>query len=135
LPVQFFEHNVIQLKHVYEKGRRVSGGVRFLVDGLWPRGIKKTNLEMQAWLRDVAPSTALRRWFGHDPAKWDEFRRRYAAELKAHPEAWAPILMASRRGRVTLLYGARDAEHNNAVALKEYLERKLRRSPRRSRKS
>jgi len=90
---------------------------------------------MQAWLRDVAPSTALRRWFGHDPAKWAEFRRRYAAELKGHPDAWEPILKASRRGRVTLLYGARDAEHNNAVALKEYLERKIRRSPRRSRKS
>jgi uncharacterized protein YeaO (DUF488 family) len=76
-------------------------------------------------LRDVAPSAELRVWFGHDPAKWAEFRRRYFRELDAHPEAWKPLLEAARRGTVTLLFSARDAEHNNAVALKEYLERHL----------
>ena len=122
---------MIQLKRVYDKGDSDSDGVRFLVERLWPRAIKKTDLQMEAWLRDVGPSTQLRRWFGHDPAKWDEFRRRYAAELKVHPEAWEPILKASRRGRVTLLYSSHDTEHNNAVALKEYLERKLRHPGRR----
>ena len=119
---------MLQLKRVYDKGSIVSDGARFLVERLWPRGIKKTDLKLQGWLRDVGPSTELRRWFGHDPAKWNEFRRRYAGELKAHPEALEPILKASRRGRVTLLYSSHDTEHNNAVALKQYLERKLRRS-------
>jgi uncharacterized protein YeaO (DUF488 family) len=118
---------MIQLKRVYDKGGSASDGVRFLVERLWPRGIKKTDLKVDGWLREVAPSTQLRQWFGHDPAKWDEFRRRYDAELKAHPDAWEPILKASGRGRVTLLYSSHDTEHNNAVALKEYLERKLRR--------
>ena len=81
-------------------------------------------LRLDDWLKDVAPSDALRRWFGHDPAKWDEFQRRYFAELDAHPDAWQPMLQAAQRGTVTLVYGARDTEHNNAVVLKAYLEEK-----------
>ncbi len=92
---------------------------------MWPRGIKKEDLHLDAWLRDVAPSNELRKWFGHDPAKWDEFRRRYAAELDANPTAWQPLLDAARQGDVTLLFGARDAEHNQAVALQECLEKQL----------
>jgi uncharacterized protein YeaO (DUF488 family) len=84
--------------------------------------VKREALDLDGWLKDVAPSDALRRWFGHDPARWDEFRRRYFTELDGKSEAWRPILEAARRGNVTLLYSARDAEHNNAVALKAYLE-------------
>ncbi len=114
---------MIQLKRAYEPAER-SDGTRLLVERLWPRGIKKTELRLDGWLKDAAPSTELRRWFSHDPAKWDEFRRRYEAELDASPEAWAPILEASRRGTVTLIYSSHDTEHNNAVALREYLNRK-----------
>ena len=95
-------------------------GVRFLVDRLWPRGVKKTDLRIDGWLKDVVPSDSLRRWFGHDPKKWSEFRRRYHAELDQHPEVCGEIRKAARRGRVTLVYSAHDAEHNNAVALKDY---------------
>ena len=99
-------------------------GKRVLVDRLWPRGLSKAALGDADWVRDVAPSNALRQWFGHDPAKWDEFRMRYFAELDAHPDAVA-VLRAklSPRGRNTLLFGARDEVHNNAVALREYLQR------------
>jgi uncharacterized protein YeaO (DUF488 family) len=101
-----------------------SDGARFLVDRLWPRGVKKTDLRLDAWFKEVAPSAALRSWFGHDPEKWTEFRRRYFAELDSHPETLLPIREAMRRGPVTLVYDARDEEHNNAVALKEYLEKR-----------
>lgn len=97
-------------------------GTRFLVDRLWPRGIKKEKLEMQAWLKDVAPSPDLRKWFAHDPAKWEEFQQRYRAELEAHPDAWQPILEGAKQGDVTLLYSARDTVHNSAVLLKTFLE-------------
>jgi uncharacterized protein YeaO (DUF488 family) len=121
-----------KLKRVYE--REESGdGVRYLVERLWPRGVKKTALRIDGWLKDAAPSTELRKWFSHDPAKWEEFRRRYFAELDRAPEAWAPIREAARQGIVTLLYSSHDAEHNNAAALKEYIERKgarLRSGPR-----
>lgn len=80
---------------------------------------------MDAWMREVAPSGDLRRWFGHDAGRWEEFRRRYFAELDGRPESWMPLLEAARKGPVTLLYSARDTEHNQAVALKEYLESKL----------
>ena len=112
---------MIRLKWVYDMVGP-EDGVRFLVERLWPRGVKKTSLRMDGWLKDAAPSDGLRRWFGHDPAKWDEFRRRYAAELDDHPEALAPIEEAARQGVVTLIYSSRDAEHNNALALQEYLE-------------
>lgn len=114
---------MIKIKRAYDPPAR-GDGKRYLVDRLWPRGVTKEKLQMDGWLKDVAPSEALRKWFGHDPAKWDEFQRRYFAELDAHPDAWQPILRAAQRGNVTLVYGARDTEHNDAVALKAYLEKK-----------
>jgi uncharacterized protein YeaO (DUF488 family) len=113
---------VIVVKRVYENPEP-EDGTRFLVERLWPRGMKKESLPMNGWLKDVAPSDAVRRWFGHDPAKWDEFRRQYFAELDGRSEAWRPLLEAAQKGTVTLLYSARDLEHNNAAALKEYLEK------------
>ncbi|KAA0088746.1 DUF488 family protein [Paraburkholderia sp. T12-10] len=101
------------------------GRVRFLVDRMWPRGVTKDTLRLEAWLRDVAPSTALRRWFGHDPERWEEFRERYHAELDANPQAWQPLVDAAKRSPVVLLFGARDREHNQAVVLREYLLHKL----------
>jgi uncharacterized protein YeaO (DUF488 family) len=105
------------------------GAARYLVDRIWPRGISKASLRLTDWLPAVAPSNELRRWFGHDPERWPEFRRRYAAELDDHPEASEPLLAAAAQGDVLLLYGAKDTEHNNAVALKEYLERRLSAQP------
>ncbi len=118
---------MIILKRAYESASRADG-TRFLVERLWPRGVSKTKLQVDAWLKDAAPSTELRRWFAHDPEKWNEFRRRYRNELDAQPEAYRPIVSAARRGRVTLVYSSHDEQHNNAVALKEYLDRKVRRS-------
>ena len=112
----------IKIKRAYDPPAR-GDGKRFLVDRLWVRGMTKEKLQLDAWLKDVAPSDALRKQFHHDPARWDEFQRRYFVELDAHPDAWQPILQAAQRGNVTLVYGARDAEHNNAVALKAYLEK------------
>jgi 2-amino-4-hydroxy-6-hydroxymethyldihydropteridine diphosphokinase len=117
---------MIRVKRVYESPE-VGDGARFLVERLWPRGVKKASLKMEAWLKDVAPSDGLRSWFGHDPAKWDEFQIRYRKELDAKPDALQPVIKASLRGEVTLLYSARDTEHNNAVALKSYLEEILHR--------
>ncbi len=115
---------MIRLKRVYEK-EKPQDGARYLVERLWPRGIRKADLRLDDWLKETGPSTALRQWFGHDPAKWDEFRRRYFEELDAEPERWEPIVRAARRRTVTLLYSSHDTDHNNAVALKEYLDRKL----------
>jgi uncharacterized protein YeaO (DUF488 family) len=100
-------------------------GRRFLVERLWPRGVRKDALRMEAWLPEVGPSTELRKWFGHDPGRWAEFRRRYSAELDAHPEAWRPLADAAAAGDVCLLYSSRDREHNNAVALRDYLIARL----------
>ncbi len=111
---------MISTKRVYEPFE-AADGVRFLVERLWPRGMKKESLHMDGWLKDVAPSDSLRRWFGHDPAKWTEFRERYFAELDGKPNAIRPIMDASRQGNVTLLYSAHDTVANNAAALKEYL--------------
>ena len=118
---------MIQLKRVYDKAAP-EDGKRFLVERLWPRGIKKSDLCVEAWLKDVGPSTALRQWFGHDPRRWDEFRRRYFHELEKNGEACKPIQRAAERGRVTLVYSSHDTEHNNAVALKEFLEARLKKS-------
>jgi len=115
---------VIKLKRAYEQAEP-GDGARYLVDGLWPRGVKKDALHLTAWLRDVAPSAELRKWFGHDPARWDEFRRRFGAELDARPEAWEPLLQAARSGTITLVFAARDVEHSNAVALRDYLQARL----------
>jgi len=115
---------MIRIKRTYEPAAR-SDGRRILVERLWPRGIKKEALQMDEWRRDVAPSTALRQWFGHRPERWSEFRRRYERELGENVAAWTPILEAARKGTVTLLYSAHDVEHNSAVVLRDYLLRKL----------
>ena len=112
---------MLKVKRVYE-APEPSDGARFLVERLWPRGMKKESLHMDGWLKEVAPSGALRRWFGHDPVKWKEFKSRYFAELSNKPEALRLLLDAARKGDVTLLYSAHDVVHNNALALKEYLE-------------
>jgi uncharacterized protein YeaO (DUF488 family) len=112
---------LLKTKRVYEPAEP-GDGARFLVDRLWPRGIKKEKLEMEAWLKDVAPSPELRKWFAHEPDKWQEFQKRYRAELEANPDAWKPILEAAKQGDVTLLYSARDMEHNSAILLKAFLE-------------
>ena len=116
---------MIKTKRVYEP-RTPEDGACYLVERLWPRGIRKADLKVEAWCREVAPSTELRKWFGHDPAKWAEFKSRYRAELSQRPEAWEPLLAAARSGTVTLLYSARDTEHNSALALKAFLERRSR---------
>jgi uncharacterized protein YeaO (DUF488 family) len=116
---------VLKIKRVYENAE-AGDGVRFLVERLWPRGMKKEELKMEAWLKEVAPSDSLRRWFAHDPLKWKEFQKRYRVELEANPDAWKPILESAKRGNVTLLYSARDTEHNNAVVLKSFLEERIR---------
>ncbi len=115
---------MISLKRAYEPASS-QDGARFLVERLWPRGIKKEKLRIEGWLKDVAPSTELRKWFHHDPARWNEFGERYFAELDAHSEALQPLLEAAKKGKVTLVYSSHDQEHNNAVALKGYLHRKL----------
>ena len=115
---------MISLKRAYEPAE-AGDGRRFLVERLWPRGVKKENFRIDDWLKEVAPSTELRKWFGHDPAKWKEFRRRYFAELNDREGTLQPLLQAARQGKVTLVYSSHDQEHNNAVVLKEYLERKL----------
>ena len=117
---------MLQIKRAYEPFD-ARDGIRFLVERLWPRGIKKEDLKMEAWLKEVAPSPALRSWFAHDPGKWSEFQKRYQAELQANPTAWQPILEAARHGTVTLIYSARDIEHNSALLLKDFLEEHMRR--------
>jgi uncharacterized protein YeaO (DUF488 family) len=114
----------IDIARAYDLPARPSG-VRFLIDRLWPRGIRKEDLPVDGWLKDVAPSTALRQWFGHDPARWTVFRKRYEVELTAHPEAWQPILEAARKDTVTLVYAAKDPEHNHAQVLRGFLKRRL----------
>ena len=117
---------MITLKRAYDPVSRTDGS-RFLVERLWPRGVTKAKLRVDAWLKDAGPSTELRKWFGHDPEKWSEFRRRYFRELDSRPDAWQPILSAARLGAVTLVYSSRDTQHNNAVALQQYLQTKARR--------
>lgn len=114
----------IQMKRAYDPPA-AEDGERYLVDRLWPRGIKREALHLDGWLKEIAPSDELRKWFGHDPARWEEFRRRYDQELDANFEIWQPLLEIAQRGVVTLVYSAKDREHNQAVALKEYLENKL----------
>lgn len=113
---------MIRTKRVYESPAP-EDGTRLLVERLWPRGFRKDALPLDGWPKDVSPSDELRRWFQHDPAKWEEFKRRYFAELDSKPATWEPILESAKHGTVTLLYSARDTVHNNAVALAEYLQR------------
>ena len=117
---------MLRVKRVYEPEDRTDG-VRLLVERLWPRGVKKEKLSLDGWLKDFAPSTELRKWFGHDPAKWKEFQRRYWRELDARQGALQPIVDAQRNGVVTLLFSSHDAAHNNVVALKAYIEARSKR--------
>lgn len=114
---------MIRVKRVYDPPNPQDGR-RVLVDRLWPRGLKKDAAQLDEWLKEVAPSDGLRKWFGHDPEKWEEFQRRYHAELDRKPHAWRPLLAAAAAGTVTLLFAARDDARNNAVALKSYLEKR-----------
>jgi uncharacterized protein YeaO (DUF488 family) len=115
---------MIYVKRVYEPAEQ-GDGARFLVDHLWPRGFKKEDLKADKWMKEVAPSGGLCKWFAHDPAKWKEFQHRYFAELNGKPEAWQALARAAQASDVTLLYSARDTEHNNAVALRAYLTKRM----------
>lgn len=110
----------IQTKRVYEPAHP-QDGFRVLVDRVWPRGKTKEQVRADLWLKDVAPSTALRKWFNHDRSKWEAFKNRYYAELDANPQAVTRLLEKAAEGRLTLLFSARDVDYNQAVALKEYL--------------
>jgi uncharacterized protein YeaO (DUF488 family) len=111
---------MIKLKRVYEQAE-AADGQRILVERLWPRGLSKQRAAINLWMKDVAPSPALRKWFGHDPAKWQEFRRRYMAELAQHADPLSQLRRLARRGTVTLVYAARDPEHNSAVVVRNRL--------------
>jgi uncharacterized protein YeaO (DUF488 family) len=111
----------IAVKRVYEPVAK-SDGYRVLVDRVWPRGLKKEDVALDVWAKELAPSTVLRKWFGHDPARWEAFRHRYASELDKQKSFWQPLITRAERHRVTLLFGAKDEEHNQAVALKMYLD-------------
>lgn len=114
----------IRLKRIYE-APAAEDGCRVLVDRVWPRGLAKDKARVDHWLREIAPSTELRKWFGHDPARWGEFRRRYEAELADNTQAVSRLRDILRNEtRVTLLFAARDERHNNAVALRDYLAKK-----------
>ena len=112
---------MVKVKRIYEPPAP-DDGFRILVDRLWPRGLKKEDAKIAEWLRDIAPSDELRKWFAHDPKKWKEFKERYKKELKDKDEILARLKKEMRQGDVTLLYSARDEEHNNAIALKEMLK-------------
>jgi uncharacterized protein YeaO (DUF488 family) len=118
---------MIQVKRAYDPPAK-NDGIRLLVDHLWPRGVKKEALRVEHWIKEVSPSTALRNWFGHEPAKWKEFQRRYFEELKEQPGTWTALLELARENDLTLVFSARDTEHNNAVALKAFLDKKLARN-------
>jgi uncharacterized protein YeaO (DUF488 family) len=115
---------MINVKRVYSPVS-VEDGQRFLVDRLWPLGIKKETLKIKAWIKDVAPSNELRHWYGHDPDKWCEFNKRYFDELDQKPNTWQPVLEAARKGDITLLFSSKELELNNAVTLRAYLEQRL----------
>jgi len=112
---------MIKLKRVYEKPSK-EDGLRVLVERLWPRGFTKERASVDLWLKDIAPSTELRKWFGHDPAKWEQFCKRYRVELEQRKEAVNLLKQKSEEGTITLVYAARDEKHNSAIALKEILE-------------
>lgn len=113
----------ISIKRLYDP-QEEGDGYRILVDRVWPRGFSKEKASWDEWLKEAAPSTELRRWFAHDPSKWEEFRRRYARELDSRPDVAERLLQRAWKEKVTLLYAARDTEHNEAEALKDYLLRK-----------
>ena len=110
----------IKLKRAYSPPS-TGDGTRILIDRLWPRGVKKPDAAIDRWIKDIAPSTALRKWFGHDSARWQEFRRRYATEIRNHADQLAELRAAAHKGPVTLVFGARDELHNDAVVLRDVL--------------
>jgi uncharacterized protein YeaO (DUF488 family) len=112
---------MIQVKRVYEQRSRTDG-LRVLVDRLWPRGLSKERAAISVWLKDLAPSTELRKWFAHDPAKWKQFQTRYRKELREKRDVLETLRQKNKERTVTLLYGARDEEHNEAIVLKKVLE-------------
>ena len=112
--------NNVKLKRAYEPVS-ADDGTRILIDRLWPRGVKRADAAIDQWFKDVAPSTSLRKWFGHDPERWAEFRRRYAAEVHQHPEQLTTLRTLARQGPITLVFSARDELHNDAVALRDLL--------------
>jgi uncharacterized protein YeaO (DUF488 family) len=110
----------VKLKRAYEHSN-AGDGTRVLIDRLWPRGVRKVDAAIDQWAKDIAPSTALRKWFGHDPARWQEFRSRYAVEVHDHPEQLDRLRTLARQGPITLVYSAHDEVHNDAVALRDFL--------------
>jgi uncharacterized protein YeaO (DUF488 family) len=113
----------IRLKRAYSPPS-AGDGTRILIDRLWPRGVRKSSAAIDRWIKDIAPSTALRKWFGHDPARWEEFRRRYAAEIRDQADPLTELRASVRKGRVTLVFAARDELHNDAVVLRDVLLRR-----------
>jgi uncharacterized protein YeaO (DUF488 family) len=114
---------LVGIKRIYDK-REIADGKRILVDGLWPRGVKKSTSNVDLWMKEVAPSAELRKWFAHDPNKWEEFKKRYMEELEKNEHVKRLIEMAKNED-ITLIYSASDTEHNNAVVLAEYIKKKL----------
>lgn len=115
----------IWLKRAYDNPG-TKDGIRVLVDRLWPRGVKKEDAQIDVWLKDIAPSDKLRKWYGHDPEKWDEFKRRYFCELNRNEQAVTPLIEIAKKGRVTLVFAAKNERRNNAALVKEYIEGRLR---------
>ena len=113
----------VKIRRVYEEAKR-EDGKRILVDRLWPRGLRKAEVKVDLWLKEIAPSTALRKWFSHEPSKWEEFKKRYSVELEKNNEQISLLEREVSEGKVTLVYGAKDQEHNGAVVLREFLEHK-----------
>jgi uncharacterized protein YeaO (DUF488 family) len=119
----------VRLKRAYESSA-ADDGTRVLIDRLWPRGVKKIDADIDQWGQDIAPSTALRKWFGHDPARWQEFRSRYAVEIREHPEQLKRLRVLARQGPITLVYSAHDEVHDDAVVLRDFLlGRRTKRQP------
>ena len=114
---------IIRLKRVYEEPSE-SDGTRILVDRLWPRGLAKERAKVDVWLKEIAPSTELRKWFNHEPVKWPEFKKRYQAEISNNTEELAALERHLANEKVTIVYGAKDEEHNDAVVIKQYLDKK-----------
>jgi len=112
----------VKLKRAYDPPA-ADDGARLLIDRLWPRGVKKVDAAIDEWINEIAPSTALRKWFGHDPARWQEFRKRYAVEVRKHPEQLNRLRALARKGPITLIYSAHDELHNDAVALRDFILR------------
>ncbi len=115
---------MVKIKRVYDPPAPLDGK-RILIDRLWPRGLRKEGARIDAWMKEIAPSTELRKWFNHDPEKWNEFRKRFFAELDAGQESVDSIIAAARKGTVTLLFGSKEMRYNNAVALKQYLDSRM----------